>query len=100
MGGGRGFRGIQYGRGQISLTTTRFIFADRRDRISQSWNEEGFSSLDQALFMCEIVDPSTLRSKQVVCEADIYKNDRDNRKGGCEGQIGGPCPVKLIIAVS
>ena len=59
MGGSRGSHDIQYGRGQTSSTTTRSRFSERRSQLSQSWNKEVFNSLDQALLMCEMVDPST-----------------------------------------
>ena len=62
-----GSKGIQYGRSKTSSTTTRSIFADHRAQLSKLWNEEGFRSLDQALLMCEMVDPSTSRSALVVC---------------------------------
>ena len=48
--------------------------------------------VDQALLMCEMVDPSTSTSAQVVCVSDtsinIYIN-RENCKIGYEGQIKG-----------
>ena len=68
------------------------MFADRRDQLSQLWNKEVFSSVDQDFLMCEIVDPSTSRSAQVACVTAI-KNERGNRKKGYEGQIEGPYPV-------
>ena len=43
----RGFQGIQYGRGQTYSTTMNSMLSERRDQLSQYWNEEGFSSLDQ-----------------------------------------------------
>ena len=43
--------------------------------------------------MCEIVDPSTLRSSRVECAAVIkIKNDRENCKIGYEEQIEGSYP--------
>ena len=71
MGGSRGSQGIQYGKGQTSSTTTRSMFAELRYQLSQSWNEEGFSSLYQALLICAMVEPYNLRSAQVACAADI-----------------------------
>ena len=65
------FPGTQYGRGQTSSTTTRSTFSEHRSQLSQSWNEERFSCLDQVLLMCETVDPSTSRSAQVACAAAI-----------------------------
>ena len=73
MRGGRGSQGIQYGIGQTSSTTTRSMFAECRSHLYQSWNKEVFSSLYQALFMCEMVNPSTSRSSQVACAAAIKK---------------------------
>ena len=87
MGGSRGSQGIQYGKGQTSSTTTRSMFAELRYQLSQSWNEEGFSSLYQALLICAMVEPYNLRSAQMACAADILKNDRENHKRGYEGQI-------------
>ena len=71
MGVNRISHGGQYGRGQTSLTTMRYMFAERRDELAQSWNEEGFNSLDQVFLMCEMVDPSTSRSERVACVAAI-----------------------------
>ena len=59
MVGSRGSHGIQYVIGCTSSTTTCSVFAERRDQIFQSWNKELFISLDQALLICEMVDPST-----------------------------------------
>ena len=73
MGGSKFFQGIQYVRGKTSSTTTRYMFPERRYQLSKSWNEEGFSSLDQALLMCEMVDPSTSRSAQAAYAADAKK---------------------------
>ena len=73
MGGIRGSQGIQYERVHTASTKTRSMSAYCRDQLSQSWNEEGFSYLYQALFMCEMIDPSTLRSAQVVCAEAIKK---------------------------
>ena len=61
MGGSRGFQGIQYERFQTSSTTTLAMFTERRAQLSQSWNEEVFSSLYQALLMREMVDTSISR---------------------------------------
>ena len=38
----------------------RFMFAERRVKLVQSWKEERFGSLYHALLMCEIMDPYTL----------------------------------------
>ena len=81
MGGSRGSRGIQCGRGQTSSTTTRSMFEERRDQLFQQCNNEGFISLDQDLLMCEMVDPYTSWSAQVACATAIkVKNDRENYK--------------------
>ena len=42
---------------------------------NQSWNEEGFNYLYQALLMREKVGPYTSRYTQVACAAAIFKND-------------------------
>ena len=77
MGGNWSYQGIQCGRGQTSSTTTSFMFVGRISQISQSWDEEGFRSLDQALLMCEMVDQYTSRSAQVARAEDIKtKKDR------------------------
>ena len=68
------YQGIKYGRDQIYFTTKRPIFAERRDELVQSWNEEIFSSLDQVFLMCEMVEPTILRSEQVACASAVYKN--------------------------
>ena len=81
-------QGIQYERGQTYSTTTHSMFEERRAQLYQYWNKEGFSSSDQALLMCEIVDPSTSRSTRVAyAEAIKTKNDRENRNRDYEGQI-------------
>ena len=95
MGGNRGSQGIQYGRGQTSSFTTGSMFAEHRDQLSQWWNKEIFSLVDQALLMCEMFDPSTSRYAQVVCAA-TKKNDRENRKKGYEVQIEGPYAVEKL----
>ena len=65
--------------------------------LYQLWNEEGFSSLDQALIMCEMVDTSTSRSARVAYAAAIKtKNDTENRKRGYEVQIEGPYMVEKL----
>ena len=90
MEGNRISQGDRYGRVQTYLTTTRSMFTELRDQIYQSWNDEGFRSLDQALFMCEIVYLSTLRPERVAHAAAIKtKNYRENRKRGYEVQIEG-----------
>ena len=71
MGGNRGYQGIQYVRGQKSSAKTRSIFTDLREQISQLWNKEGFSSVDQYFLMREMVDPSTSRYVQVACASTI-----------------------------
>ena len=73
MGGNRGSQGIQYRRGQTSSITIRSIFSDRRYQLFQLFNEKGLRSLDQALLMCEIVDPYTSRYSQVACAEAIKK---------------------------
>ena len=73
MGGSRGSQGIQYGRGQTSSTTMCSKFAMRRAQLYQFWNQEEFRSLDQALLICEMSDPSTSRSAWVACAAAIFK---------------------------
>ena len=63
------------------------MLEERRDQLPQSWNEEVLSSLDQALLMCEMVDPYTSRYARLACTADIKKKGKENRKKGYEGQI-------------
>ena len=71
MGGSRGSQVNQYGRGQKSSAITLSTFAEHIAQLPKSWNEEGFSSLDQALLMCEMIYPYTSRSAQVACAAAI-----------------------------
>ena len=76
MGWNRGCQAIQYVRGKTYSTTTRFMFAERRYELSQSWNKEGFISVDQELFMCKMDDPSTSKYSRVACVSAIKtKND-------------------------
>ena len=42
------------------------MFAELRAHLDQSCNEEVFRSLNQALLMCEMFDPSTSRSEWVA----------------------------------
>ena len=73
MGGSRGSQGIQYGRSQTPSTTTRYMFAEHRAHLSQSWNEEVLRLVDHALLMCEMVDTSTSRYERMLCAAAIKK---------------------------
>ena len=74
----RGSQGTQYGRGQTSSTTTSSMFAERIYQLFQSWNKEGFISVNQDFIICEMVDPSTSRSAQLMCAASIITlNDRE-----------------------
>ena len=51
--------------------------------------------VDQALLICETVDPSTSRSAGVSCTAYIeIKNDRENHTRGYEREIEGPYLVE------
>ena len=78
MVGNRGSQGIQYGRGQTSSFTTGSMFAEHRDQLSQWWNKEIFSLVDQALLMCEIIDPYASRSALAECVAAIKtRNDKE-----------------------
>ena len=53
--------------------------------------------IDQALIMCEKVDPYTSRSAQVACVAAIKtKNDRENYKRGYEVQRETSYPVEKL----
>ena len=47
------------------------MFAEIRAQLTQSWNEEGFGSLYQALIICKIVDPYTSRSEAAACAEAI-----------------------------
>ena len=62
---------IQYGRSQTFSTKTHFRFTENKDQLSQLWNGKGFSLLDQALVMCEMVEQFTSRSAQVAFMAAI-----------------------------
>ena len=55
----RDSQGSQYGRGKKSPTIMRFMFAEYRAKISQSWNDAVFRAVDQELLMCEMIYPST-----------------------------------------
>ena len=85
MGWSRGSQGNQYGRSQTSSTTTCSMIEMHISQLYQFWNNEGFSLLDQALLMCEMVDTSTSIYAQVTYAAAIKtKNGRENRKRGYE----------------
>ena len=92
MRGSRDSKGVQYGRGRTYSTTTCSTFTTQRSQLYQFWVKEGFRSLDQALIMCEMVDPSTSRSARVMCVAAIYIKKQRNRNRGYEGQIEGTYP--------
>ena len=51
MGGNRGSHGRQVKWEQKSSATERSKFKERRVQLTQSWKEEGFSSIDQAVLM-------------------------------------------------
>ena len=79
--------------GQTYTMAVHSIFAERRVQITRSWKEEGFVSLDHALLMCGIMDPSTYISVRLACAGDlkvIY--ERQNHKSENEYQIVGPNP--------
>ena len=62
------------------------MFAEHREQIIQSWNEEGFIYLDQVLIRCEMVYPYTSRSSRIACAADFKtKYYRENLKMVYEG---------------
>ena len=49
------------------------MFADWRVHLKQSWKEEIFVSLDHALLMCEMMDPSTSKSVQLACAGALIE---------------------------
>ena len=49
------------------------MFIDQMAQLTQSWKEEGFSSLDQTLLMCKMVDPSKPRTERVACVSATKK---------------------------
>ena len=90
MVGNRGYQGIQYRRGHTTSTTTRYMFADFRDQLSQLWNEDGLRYLYREFLMCEMVDPFTSGSTRVVCAAAIKtKNYRKNHRKDYKVHIEG-----------
>ena len=65
-----GSRCVQDSQGKCSLTYSMSvcsIFTEQRVQMNRSWKEEGFGSLDHALLMCEVMDPSTSRSVLLAC---------------------------------
>ena len=59
-----GIRGDQDSQVKCSQTSSmivRYMFAERRVQLTQSWKEEGFGSLDHEILMCEMMDPYTSR---------------------------------------
>ena len=77
MGESRGYQDSQGQRGQTSSISVRSMFSERRVQLTQSWKEEGFGSLYQALLMCEMMDPYTSRSVRLVCAVYLKINTRD-----------------------
>ena len=71
MGGSRGDQDSQGQRGQTSSMKVRSMFEDRWVQLTRYWQEEGFGSLDHALLMCEIMDPSTSRSVRLTCAGSL-----------------------------
>ena len=67
----RGDQDIQVQRGQISSMAVCYMFAEQRYHLTWSCNEEGFGSLEHAIIMCEIMDPSTSRLVRLVCTGDL-----------------------------
>ena len=69
-----GIRGDQDSPGQLGhiySMAVRSMFAEQRFWITRSWKEEGFGSVDHALIMCEIMDPSTSRSVLLECAGSL-----------------------------
>ena len=57
MGGIRGNKDSQGKRVQTYSMEVRSMFIERRVKLTQSWKEERFGSLDHALLMCEMTHP-------------------------------------------
>ena len=72
-GGIRGDQDIQGQHGQTYSIAMHYMFAERRVQITRSCKEEGFGSLDPALLMCEMMDPSTSRSFRLACAGDLKR---------------------------
>ena len=88
MGGNRISQGGQYVRSNTSSTTMHSMVVELMYQLSQSWNEELFSSLDQTLLMCEMVEPYTSRPERVTCAAGMKtNNDIDKCKRSYEVHI-------------
>ena len=68
MGGNRGDQDIQGQLGQTSSMEVRYMFAEQRVKLTRSWKDEGFGSLDHALLMCEIMDLYTSRPVRLACQ--------------------------------
>ena len=69
------------------------MFAARRVQLTRSWKEEGFGSLDHALLMFEMMDPSTSRSVRLACAGYLKGGyERYNHKSETEDQMIGPNP--------
>ena len=49
------------------------MFVERRVQLTLSWPEERFGSLDHALLMCEMMDPSTSRSVCLACTGALKR---------------------------
>ena len=72
----RGDQNIQGQRGQTNSMAVRSMFSEWGIKLTQYWKYEGFGSLDYALLMCEMMDPSTSRSVRLECAGAM--------KGKCE----------------
>ena len=69
-------------------------------QLPQCWKEESFSSLDQALIMCEMVNPYISRASRVACSSAIKeifeKSLGDSQNIGYKEQGEGFNPVKTF----
>ena len=71
MDGRRGFQGNKEKRGKTYPTPECFMFVEHGVQLYKYCNEEGFISLDQALLLCEKIEPYISRSSLLVCSGDM-----------------------------
>ena len=73
MGGSRGDQDRQEKSGKTSSMAVRSMFSERRVQLTQSWKEEGFGSLDYALLIFKIMDPSKYSSVWLSCLVSLKR---------------------------
>ena len=71
MGGSGGACAIQGKWGQTSSMAVLSISEEQRFQLTRSWKEEWFGYLDQALLICEMMEPYTPSPVRLLCAGHL-----------------------------